>query len=72
MGEVQSVGAHSGRATSNGRAALAPIAEWQDDRGFSQLVAWSIVCALQKYLVTYSDFRRLGSGALTLCRPTGE
>ena len=41
-------------------------------REISQLVAWTIVCALQKYLLTYSDFRRLASGAGTFWRPTGE
>jgi hypothetical protein len=40
------------------------------ERSISPLVAWTIVCALQKYLLTYSDFRRLASGALTIWRPT--
>ena len=39
-----------------------------DERPVSRLMAWSIVCALQKYLFSYSDFRKLQSGLLVLTR----
>jgi len=71
MGQLQSIAAQNDGAIAE-RSETALGFEPKGERAISQLVAWSIVCALQKYLVTYSDFRRLGSGALALWRPTGE
>ena len=39
-----------------------------DERPFSPLTAWSIVCALQKYLFSYSDFQKLQAGLLVRAR----
>ena len=71
MGQLQSIEAQSDGAIAERSQAASGFAP-KGERAISQFVAWSIVCALQKYLVTYSDFRRLGSGAPALWRPTGE
>jgi hypothetical protein len=39
-----------------------------DERPISRLTAWSIVWALQKYLFSYSDFRKLQAGVLVRAR----
>jgi hypothetical protein len=71
MGQLQPVSPEDNGAIAK-RSESAQRAEPRGERAISQLVAWSLVCALQKYILTYADFQRLRSGALALWRPTGK
>ena len=48
--------------------AIEPQVERANEPVFTHLTAWSMVCALQKYIFCYADFRRLQRGALVLSR----
>ena len=53
-------------------SAITPRVERANGPSFSGLTAWSIVCALQKYIRSYADFRRLQGGVLVLSRKKGD
>ena len=71
MGQLQPVSPED-NSTIARRSESELRADSRSERAISQLAAWSLVCALQKYILTYADFQRLRSGALALWRPTGE
>ncbi len=40
------------------------VDELEDAGPISHITAWSVVCALQKYVASYSDFQKMSSKAM--------
>ena len=71
MGQSHPVSPDDNGASAE-RSDLALRTEARGERAISQLVVWSLVCALQKYILTYADFQKLRSGALGLISSDGR